>query len=210
MLVQNEKLIELRTEVFKSQMDPHFIFNALNSVQYFIINNEKLRAVKYLSVLSKLLRKSLNAIGKEFVELDQEVISLKWYMQLQQLRYGSKLAYKFKVEKPQKNLLIPSLILQLCLEEIVERSILENVENRNLVIMLTCSNNSLEANFEIKAKSLGKSRDFSNSYRAGKTSWVNHVDQLNKLKGLGIKKKIGIEKEGNVVTTKFKLFIPLN
>lgn len=205
-----QELLNLRVKVLRSQMDPHFIFNALGAIQYFIIKNDKLRALKYLAVFSKLLRKYLDKLDVESISLDDEVTNLKLYLQLQQLRYGNKLLYKLKVDDQLKNYLVPSLILQLCIEEMIERSILENVENRKLSINLRYEQNQLLAHIKMVAKKIGASRNMTETYRKNKFSWVKHIEELNNLKNLHIDKEINTIDEDKCVTTEFKITIPLN
>ena len=209
MLSLEQELLDLRVKVLRSQMDPHFIFNALGAIQYFIIKNDKLRALKYLTVFSKLLRKYLNNLDAESIPVCEEVTNLKWYLQLQQLRYGNKLTYTFKVDDTVKKYTIPTLILQLCIEDIVERSILENVENRNLSINFSRSNSMLLASIKMVSKKTGANRNFKETYRNNKFTWVNQIDQLNSLKNLRIEKAIHITNNASNISTEFELLIPL-
>ena len=81
----SEEMVQLKLKAFRSQMNPHFIFNALNSIQYFITSENKKSAVIYLSVFSKLIRFYIKHIEKETVNLADELAMLNGYLRLQKL-----------------------------------------------------------------------------------------------------------------------------
>jgi len=209
-LLQIEReLIDLRVKALKSQMNPHFVFNALSAVQFFITNNEKKDALKYLSVFSKLLRNYLEHLDKDFISVYEEVKILKQYLELQQLRYSDRLEFSLKVDDQLENYMIPSLVLQLTAEEIVERNMIENRGDANLLLELRLvDKKSMRANFLMKSKKTGDKRE--ESYRSEKFSWENHIDLLNKLKQAGIEKNIFTEEKEGEIAIKFELSVPLN
>ena len=97
---EQEKLLKIQTEMvnlklktFQSQMNPHFVFNTLNAIQYFITSDEKVKALSYLSVFSKLIRYYLKNFEKETISLSDEITMLSWYLTLQKLRYDKRFEY---------------------------------------------------------------------------------------------------------------------
>ena len=94
---RDKQMSELKA--LRSQMNPHFIFNALNSIQDFILLNEADLAQDYLSEFATLMRGFLDSSGKEEVSLEQEIPLLKSYVKLEGLRLGSGFSYRFQVDK---------------------------------------------------------------------------------------------------------------
>ena len=88
---------ELRMQVLRGQMNPHFIFNSLNSINYFISNNDKLSANKYIADFSRLIRSFLSNLSNDFVPMETEFQLLTDYLNLEHLRFGDKFNYSFDV-----------------------------------------------------------------------------------------------------------------
>jgi len=205
------ELIDLRVKALKSQMNPHFIFNALNAIQFFITRNDKKSALKYLSTFSKLLRQYLDHLDKEYIGLEAELRILKGYLLLQQLRYGDKLEFMVEADEELFQYFIPSLVIQLSVEDIVERNILQNTGKGWLQVYFEKQNSAqLKVTITMSANQINQSeRDMSQSYRIDKISWDQHIDMLNKLKNAHIEKNISVKVNGDEITTKFELIVPL-
>ncbi|MFI5173044.1 MAG: sensor histidine kinase, partial [Chitinophagales bacterium] len=110
----DKQLSEIKLESIRSQLNPHFIFNALNSVQNFNIKNDTRQAQKYLSDFSKLMRKTLDHAKKDFIPLEEEIEYLNNYLALEKLRYREQFEFIIEVD-PKINiaeLLIPTQIIQ--------------------------------------------------------------------------------------------------
>ncbi len=112
------KILSLKQEALQSQMNPHFIFNALNSIKLYIINNEQKNAVKYLNKFAKLIRRILEASQVKETTLYQELETMGVYMSIENIRFSNEINYITiidpKVNTQQIN--IPPLILQPFLE----------------------------------------------------------------------------------------------
>lgn len=110
---QNKKLSELELRALQSQMNPHFIFNSMNSLQKFILTNDISNANEYLAGFSKLLRLFLDASRNRFIPVSKEVELLRLYIELEQMRQMTKFSYELKVaDNISQDLLIPSVIIQ--------------------------------------------------------------------------------------------------
>ncbi len=105
---------ELEIRALRAQMNPHFIFNSLNSIYLFIQQNQSKQAAEYLLDFSKLIRRVLeNSIDDE-VTLSDDLETLQWYVKLEQLRTEDRFSYEVKID-PQINpdeIVVPPLILQ--------------------------------------------------------------------------------------------------
>jgi len=99
---EQQKKDMLRQQALRGQMNPHFIFNALNSINYFISNNDRLSANRYISDFSKLIRTVLNTMNEDYVRLRVEMDSLEEYLKIEHLRFGDKFDYTIDVD-PQIN-----------------------------------------------------------------------------------------------------------
>jgi ligand-binding sensor domain-containing protein len=111
--MQNQ-LHELETKAFKLQMNPHFIHNALNSIQSLVINNKTDEASIYISKFAKLLRQVLENSDKNLVSLDRELYSLQLYVDLEKLRMNMDVDYSVVLDQSviPSETKIPPLILQ--------------------------------------------------------------------------------------------------
>lgn len=92
----------LRHQALRAQMNPHFIFNALNSINYFISNNDRLSANRYIADFSKLIRTALNNMNEDFVRLSVEIDALEDYLKIEYLRFGDKFDYYIETDQDVK------------------------------------------------------------------------------------------------------------
>ncbi len=105
---------ETEGKLLRSQMNPHFIFNSLNSIQSFISSNEPFKAMTYLSKFGKLTRDILEYSRESFITLDEEISSLKLYIELETLRFKDDIRYNINVDEniDIEATLIPPIIVQ--------------------------------------------------------------------------------------------------
>mgnify|MGYP002399036657 CR=1 FL=1 len=89
----------LRHQALRAQMNPHFIFNALNSINYFISNNDRLSANRYIADFSKLIRTVLNNMNEDSVRLSVEIEALEDYLKIEHLRFGDKFDYSVEIDQ---------------------------------------------------------------------------------------------------------------
>lgn len=99
---------ELRLESLRGQMNPHFIFNSLNSINYFISRNDKLMANLYIADFSRLIRSILTDLSVDYIPFEKEIESLGDYLKLEHLRFSDKFNYTLDTSemKSQVQLLI--------------------------------------------------------------------------------------------------------
>ena len=97
--LKNEKhILTLEQDMLRSQMNPHFIFNSLNSIKLYIINNEKENAVYYLNKFSKLIRKILIASKEKETSLKGELETMQLYMNIENIRFSNEINFEINVE----------------------------------------------------------------------------------------------------------------
>lgn len=174
-------------------MNPHFIFNALNAIQYFITSENKKSAVIYLSVFSKLIRHYLNNIENETVRLNDEFAMLQEYLKLQKLRYTQQFDYSLVYEEHLKNMdaTIPSFILQSLFENIIEHAIYNQYQDYKVVTVFSKEKNSVKVKIQFTYHCIPNTRQkYVPDYREQMVKWQDQIRLLNRLKNYNIKKKV--------------------
>ena len=117
-LKNDKKVLTLEQSMLRSQMNPHFLFNSLNSIKLYIINNEQKNAVHYLNKFSKLVRKILEASSLKEISLAEELETVELYMNIENIRFSNEIDFKVVIEDDIDihTVKLPSLILQPFLE----------------------------------------------------------------------------------------------
>ena len=146
-LIYTEKLQDvLRSDLSKYKqvaliklINPHFIFNSLNSIQSFILQNDKLQASIYLSKFSDLMRKTLEYSQKEYISLNEELEALTLYIELEQKRFEGKFNFEIKADPTinKNKCKIPSMIFQPFVENSIWHGFMHKEGNGMLLINLT-------------------------------------------------------------------------
>ena len=122
-----QKLVELERSALQAQMNPHFIFNCLSSVQNFILSNDTEQAVGYLSRFSRLVRQTLDASVEGYIFIEEEAQLLDNYLALEKQRFGEKFSYDLTIDPSLKtaNARIPSMMTQPFVENAVIHGLAE-------------------------------------------------------------------------------------
>jgi len=193
-LKNDKKILTLEQDMLRSQMNPHFIFNSLNSIKLYIINNEKENAVYYLNKFSKLIRKILVASSEKEISLEDELETMQLYMNIENIRFNNEINYSVNVAENVNttNIKLPSLILQPFLENSLWHGLSSKEGDKNIhlsvsridggFVRMEITDNGIgrteaakiEANKILKRKSIGIeltkqrlanfSKDYSSSY----------------------------------------------
>jgi len=135
---QQHKASELEMQALRAQMNPHFIFNSLNSINMFILENNKLQASEYLSKFSRLVRLILQNSQEVFIPLERELEALQLYLELESLRFEHRFEYKISVddEVDTTMLKVPPLIIQPYAENAIWHGLMHKKEKGHLEIEL--------------------------------------------------------------------------
>jgi ligand-binding sensor domain-containing protein len=132
------RLVESQLQALRSQMNPHFIFNSLNSILHFITTNDPETAHVYLSKFSKLIRAILEDSRSEFISLEEEVRVLGLYLELEALRFDNQFSYEIIVD-PDIDLQtqqIPPMLLQPHVENAIKHGLIHTVPDGRLEISI--------------------------------------------------------------------------
>lgn len=118
----------LRYKALTAQMNPHFIFNSLNSIRSFVLNNEPLRADGFLTRFARLMRSMLDNSRQDFCLLTAEIEAITNYLELEQLRFEHKFSYSINIDENIElyDTKIPSFLIQ----PYIENAVLHGVSNR--------------------------------------------------------------------------------
>ncbi|HUV01243.1 MAG TPA: histidine kinase [Bacteroidales bacterium] len=110
----NHKISEITQANLRQQMNPHFIFNTLNSIQYYMYQHDKLATNNYLTKFSNLMRKILDNSQHTSIPLNDEITALNLYLELESIRFKDKFDYEIKVDEEIDPLLykIPTMLIQ--------------------------------------------------------------------------------------------------
>lgn len=129
------KTLELEQKMLRAQMNPHFIFNAMNSIQSFVATNDSYSAEKYLARFSKIMRYILENSSKSFVCIDDELTVLKLYVELEQLRFDNKFQYKFIISHnlDLEYVFIPPMLIQPYIENAIVHGLCNKKENDGIL-----------------------------------------------------------------------------
>ena len=110
----NRKISEITQANLRQQMNPHFIFNTLNSIQYYMYQHDKLATNNYLTKFSSLMRKVLENSQHTSVPLRDELDALNLYLELEMIRFKDKFEYEINIDEEIDTLLykVPTMLIQ--------------------------------------------------------------------------------------------------
>ncbi len=203
----------------KAQMNPHFFYNALNTIQAYIFSNDKKNASFYLGKFSKLTRMILEMSEKESITLEEEIRALNLYLDLEKMRFETDFSYKLIVnENIDLDLVkIPSMLVQPYVENAIKHGLLHKGGDKILTINFVIKNNILE----IKIDDNGVGRKYAQAVNTH--NYVNHqsfateanqkrLAILNKYNGkkVAVSVKDKIDNEERPTGTLVTLSIPIN
>jgi ligand-binding sensor domain-containing protein/two-component sensor histidine kinase len=132
----HDKMIYLKQQALAALINPHFVFNCLNSVQSYIHLNDKAAANKFLVNFARLIRMTLDYAQEAFISLDMELERLELYLQLEQLRFGDKLQFSIIMEPALylPEIKIPNMILQPYVENAIKHGIIPKKQQGTVCI----------------------------------------------------------------------------
>lgn len=124
-LKTENKIAELEMQALKAQINPHFVFNCLNSIKGFIYDKDYVQADKYLDKFSDLLRSTMDNAAAAVISLNEEIKYLDTYLQLEQLRFADKFDYKILVaaQIDKSKTFVPAMLMQPYVENAIRHGI---------------------------------------------------------------------------------------
>ena len=150
------QLLLLKNKAMSSQMNPHFIFNSLNSIQSYILKNERKLSAKYLSKFAKLIRCVLEYSERTYVTISEELEALQIYLDIEKLRFENPLNIQFIIDEkidPNK-VLIPPFLIQPLVENAIWHGVSSIESAGEITIALKLDNGLLKCNVSDNGKGL--------------------------------------------------------
>lgn len=131
-----QRITEVKMEALRSQMNPHFIFNAINAIQNFVIQNDTDSSLNYMNSFSSLIRKTLDYSSRSKITVKEELKFLKLFVKIQNLRFGNRVKFTVNIQKGiDKNIVkIPPMLLQPIIENCFEHAFNDSVKSPEIVL----------------------------------------------------------------------------
>jgi two-component system, LytTR family, sensor kinase len=194
---------EMQLSLLKSQINPHFLFNTLNSINT-LVGSSKEQARKVITQLSDIFRYALDSHGDQMVKLVYELDFIDNYIRIQQVRFGERLRFVKQIDFSCLNVMIPPMILQPLVENSVKYGIAPKDEGGTIVLTIKRVGNTIF--FEVKDDGLGsKAKKVMDSYTGSGVGLKNTDQRLRSIFGSGAGLKIYSNEQGYSVS----FFIPV-
>ena len=161
--VQNQaEVASLKQQSFTSLMNPHFIFNALNSVQHYVNQQDRQSANKYLSDFAILIRKNFDAAQQSFISLEEELETLRLYLALEKMRFADKFEYQITISKDAEDdeWMLPCMVLQPFLENAILHGLMPLTHKGLITIEASIHENTLQIILTDNGVGIEKSKEY--------------------------------------------------
>jgi two-component system, LytTR family, sensor kinase len=191
------KISEIELQNLKSQLNPHFLFNAMNSIKA-LISEDPQKAREAVTQLASILRYSLNTNKNQLVTLESEMILVKNYLQLEKIRYEERLIFNIEYDDNLKNIKVPPLMIQTLVENAIKHGIARLPMGGEISLRMEKNADVLEIKIENPGKLDGESLEKG-------IGLENTKERLKILFKKGYDLKI-VEREGKIIT---HLIIPI-
>lgn len=209
---QSRKLAELELEAIKAQINPHFIFNCLNSIQAFSYKNEHELVKEYIRFFARLIRQTMDYSQETFITLSEEVNYLENYLKLEKIRFKGKLEYSIEInDSLDKSRLLPAMLIQ----PYVENALKHSITNEGICMVQISFEDIGEGNLCITIKDNGPGINFEKNKQSNNTLGMrlsgSRVSTYNQLFNIGIKLQIqpNIDDKASANGTVISLIIPV-
>lgn len=206
------KLQQLEMTALKAQMNPHFIFNCLNSIKGLVLIGDSDKAVSYIGTFSKLVRSSLDSAEEKLLTLKEELDIAENYLSLEQLRYGPKLTWSIRCQDESllASIKLPPFILQPLLENAIVHGI--KYVGHDGFIHILAYNEKSNVHITIIDNGIGlqlsKAREQNNEHTTRKHLGVSLVKRRLKIIGATLSIYDHIDQDGNISGTISEIIIP--
>lgn len=214
----NKKIANIESQALRAQMNPHFIFNTLSSIQHYISNNDTDAALKYLSKFAKLMRRIMDNSKQQVISVAEEIQALELYLELETMRFDKKFLHTIKVdpEIDQTYDRIPSMLIQPYVENAIIHGLLPMQGNGKILITLEKQNDTILCTIEDNGIGREKSKEFKKNRvqqhkSMGMSITQERLDILNSSLNSNINAEIiDLFDNGKAAGTKVLLIIPLD
>jgi tetratricopeptide (TPR) repeat protein len=178
-LKNHQRTTELEQKLLVTQMNPHFIFNALIAIQNFMFKNNPVEAGKYLAKFAKLMRLILENSRQPYITLSKEIQTLEYYFELQQLRFQQAFDFQIYVD-PQlspEQVSVPPMFVQPLVENALEHGLLHKTDKGIVKVRYLLKGDKILLEVEDNGVGLKESAQFKQSTQPGYTSLATKITQ---------------------------------
>lgn len=195
-LKRKNELLTLQHRLLRSQMNPHFIFNALSAIQKFVIKKDAIEGASFIAKFGTLMRQFLEQSRKNYISIEDEVGTLSNYLTVQQLRFDNRFQFSITVDEEidLTNTFIPPLLAQPFVENAIEHGFTTKDENAKIEILFSMVNDNLLLKIVDNGKGLSglKAKD----HKSLATAITE--DRLQMLRGKKNRSKIEIKDRSSI------------
>lgn len=211
LLQARQQLAELKVQAIRAQMNPHFVFNALNAVQHFIAINDKKNALRFLSAFSKLVRLYLKNLEKDTIDLFQEIAVVEQYLKLQRLRYEGIFEYEITLPEDEPgSVQVPALIVQLMIEEAVENLAKNRLAGKLEISIDLPDEHHVAVIVDIAIRQSGKIlTKLEARYTNEVANWSDHINLLKKVRKYSITTSKEVVQRRGATHYRTKVLLPI-
>lgn len=212
-----KKNLEIERRLLRSQMNPHFIFNSLNSIQSYISGNDSFTAMTYLSKFARLMRFILDNSRKSMILFSDEINTLELYMELERIRFNEKFDIQIKVSDQifPEMIYVPPMLLQPFVENAIRHGLRHKEEKGTLEVEFKKKNGILECTVKDNGIGRKKAAEFNKDRNSehqslGMTVTQERLQSLKKDKNIQVRMEISDLKNntGEGTGTLVTVFIP--
>jgi sensor histidine kinase YesM len=209
---------DLETQALRAQMNPHFIFNSLNSINRFILQNNKAEATEYLTKFSRLIRMILNGSASATVSLSEDLRALQLYLELECLRFDSGFSYKITCDSEidADFVRVPPMLLQPFVENAIWHGLMNkegeghlwvNIDQEAATLICTIADNGIgrKKAAERKGKSALQQKSMGMNITESRIAIMNKLNGENK----SVEIRDLVDADGNGAGTEVIIKIPL-
>ena len=160
LLTLENQIMDVEKKALRLQMNPHFIFNAMNSIQSFILSNETEKAIHYLTRFSHLMRLILTNSRESWVSLENELKALEYYVEIERLRFDERFDFQLQLDPGMniEKLEIPPMLIQPFVENAIIHGLLHKKEKGRIIIRILYTKGVIHCEVEDNGVGREKSR----------------------------------------------------
>jgi tetratricopeptide (TPR) repeat protein len=215
----NHTISELNQTNLRQQMNPHFIFNTLNSIQYYVFQNDKIASNNYMTKFASLIRKTLENSRHTEISIKEELDSLNLYLELEELRFKEKFDWSVTVDEDIDTLAykIPTMLIQPYVENAIMHGLMNKEDGKGFLhVDLLLQNDQVVCTVEdngigrVKALEIRQQKN-NNHQSLGMNITESRLKLVNELYGKNMKAVYTdlVDESGNPAGTKVEINIPI-
>lgn len=168
----NQQLAEAQLSALQTQMNPHFIFNSLNGIKGMILENEQMKASRYLTRFAQMIRITLNQSKEVFTTLYENLEHLESYLVMEKLRFDDSFTYRVIVDEclDKEETMVPTLMIQPLVENAIWHGLMHNQGEKRIVIHFSKVDETISCTIEDNGIGINKSEELKKLHRPSHNS----------------------------------------